>query len=325
MKKNKKQLPSIFFIGHFAIDTIIRFNQEHTPTLGGSVSFGSLSLRTYTKDVKIGIISNLGNLNFDESMLGIIKKNDIDLKGIKWTETNNTNFVLDYYNHSRTLTLKFRSPDLQFEDIPKEYLKNPPDIIVLAPLCNEISYEYISKILKPFPNAYIGIDLQGFIRKFENGHVLVERDEKIVDNIEKIALLIGNKLILKGSEEEMKILSGENDIYKSMEYFNQSDIKGIFIMTLGESGSLIVKKGEKLLKIPAFRPYCVVDETGCGDVYFSIFLYEFIISDKSWKSIERAAYLASSAASFNVEQTGPVGFQSKENVKKRIESRNYIE
>ena len=324
MRSSKKDTPSIFFVGHFAIDTIIRFNKEHKPTLGGSVSFGSLSLRTYTKDVKISIISNLGSLNFDRSLLDIVKANGIDLNGIKWSDTNNTNFVLDYFNHSRSLTLKSRSPDLKFEDIPNEYLNNPPNVIVLAPLCNEISFEYISKIMESFPDAYIGIDLQGFIRKIENGHVIIERDENIIDNMEKIINLIGDKLILKGSEEEMKILSGEDDIYRAMNHFDYFDFKGIFIMTLGEAGSLIIKKQEKILKIPAFQSSGVIDETGAGDVYFAIFLYEFIISDKSWTSIEKAALLASSAASFNVEATGPNGFQHKGHVQSRIDKKKYI-
>ena len=324
MKSNIKDQSSIFFVGHFAIDTIIRFNKENKPSLGGSVSFGSLSLRTYTKDVKIGIISNLGSLNFDRSLLDIVQSKDIDLNGIKWTDTNNTNFVLDYFNHSRTLTLKSRSPDLKFEDIPNEYLNNPPDVIVLAPLCNEISFEYISKILKIFPDVYIGIDLQGFIRKIENGHVSIERDEKIIANMEQIINLIGDKLILKGSEEEMKILSGENDIYKAMNHFNYFDFQGIFIMTLGEAGSLIVKKGEKILKIPAFQSSGVIDETGAGDVYFAIFLYEFINSNKTWASVEKAAWFASSAASFNVEATGPHGFQEKSQVQSRIDKKKYI-
>lgn len=324
MRSSKKKPPSIFFVGHFAIDTIIRFKKEHKPTLGGSVSFGSLSLRTYTKDVKISIISNLGSLNFDRSLLDIVQKNNIDLNGIKWTNTNNTNFVLDYFNHSRSLTLRSRSPDLEFEDIPSEYLNNPPDVIVLAPLCNEISFDYIDKMLKNFPDVYVGIDLQGFIRKIENGHVSIERDEAIIANMERIINLIGDKLILKGSEEEMKILSGENDIYKAMNHFDYFDFKGIFIMTLGEVGSLILKKGEKILKIPAFQSSGVIDETGAGDVYFAIFLYEFIFSDKTWNSIEKAAWFASSAASFNVEATGPDGFQQKKQVKSRISTKKYI-
>ncbi len=310
------------FVGHFAIDTIIRFQKEHKPTLGGSVSFGSLSLRTYTDDIKINIISNLGSLNFDKSLLDIVKNQDIDLKGLKWSKVNNTNFVLDYFNHSRTLKLKSRSPNIEFKDIPEDYLKNPPDMIVLAPLCNEISYEYVIKILNYFPNAYIGIDVQGFIRKFENGVVLFIRDKEIISKMKKIINLIGDRLILKGSEEEMKIISGKEEIYEAMEYYFKFD--GIFIMTLGEAGSLIVKRRKEVLKIPAFKSRGVIDETGSGDVYFAILLYEFIRSDKSWKSIEKAAYLASSAASFNVEKTGPYGFENKNLVLDRVNTKNYI-
>ena len=98
--------------------------------------------------------------------------------------------------------------------------------------------------------------------------------------MEKIINLIGDKLILKGSEEEMKILSGENDIYKAMNHFNYFDFKGIFIMTLGEAGSLILKKGEKILNIPAFQSSGVIDETGAGDVYFAIFANKADLEDQ---------------------------------------------
>ena len=53
MRNKIRNRPSIFFIGHIAIDTIIRFQKKHKPSLGGSVSFGSLSLSSYTNDIKI--------------------------------------------------------------------------------------------------------------------------------------------------------------------------------------------------------------------------------------------------------------------------------
>lgn len=324
MTPQNKNQPSIFFVGHIAIDTIIRFQKEHTPTLGGSVSFGSLSLRNYTKEVNISIISHLGSKNFDKSLFSLIEDNFIDIRGVKWSDTHNTNFVLDYFNHSRSLTLKSRSPNLDFKNIPETYLKNPPDVILLAPLCNEISYNYISEITKHFPNVYLALDLQGFIRKIDNGHVSLLRDKSIISNIEKIIDLVGNKLILKGSEEEMKMLSGEEDLNRVIEYFHGFESEGLFIMTLGEGGSLLINRNDEILKIPAFKSRGVVDETGAGDVYFAIFSYEFICSDKSWGSIKNAAYLASSAASFNVEQTGPYGFETKPNVIERMNLKNYI-
>ena len=138
--------------------------------------------------------------------------------------------------------------------------------------------------------------------------------------------LIGNKLILKGSEEEMKLLASQSeDLDKVMNHFLNYETDGLFIMTLGEKGSRIIKKGKRLLKIPAFKAKRVVDETGAGDVYFSIFLYEFINSDMSWKSIEMAANLASAAASFLVEKKGPTGFKKKQRVLRRLNKGIYID
>ncbi len=326
MNIQNKNHPSIIFAGHFAIDNIIRFKRLNKPSLGGSVSYCSLALSNYTQEATIGIISHVGKLNFNNSLLDKIKNKKIDLSGIKYSHVENTNFVLDYYDHARTLTLKSKSPDLNFNDIPLKYFNNPPDIFVLVPLCNEISYDYIVQILKNFPDVYIGIDLQGFIRKIDDdGKVAYVYENEIISNIKRIIELIGDKLILKGSEEEMNILAGECDDYdKVMVHCNKYDNNGIYIMTLGEKGSMLTKKGEKVLKIPAFNPKKVVDETGPGDVYFSIFLYEFIHSDKSWKSIEKAAFLASAAASFLVEKKGPDGFVSKEVVLKRIRKKKII-
>ena len=168
MLKQKKNPLSIIFIGHLAIDTIIRFKRLNKPSIGGTVSFGSLALRKYSTLPNIGLISRIGSKNFNNSLLKIFRNKNIDLFGLKWSDTLNTNFVLDYVNHSRTLTLKSRSPDLNFSDFPNSYRTKQPDIIVLSPFCNEISYDYVSPILKEFPNAFIGIDLQGFIRNIDN-------------------------------------------------------------------------------------------------------------------------------------------------------------
>jgi len=326
MSNQNKVSSSFFFAGHFAIDNIIRFKHLHNATLGGSVCYCSLALRTYTKNARIYIISHIGRKNFKNSLLDAVKNKDIDLRGIKYSNVENTNFILEYFDHNRTLTLKSRSPDLEFQDIPQEYINNPPDIIVFVPLCNEISYEYILQTSKKFPFACIGIDLQGFIRNIDiNGKVSYINNEETITNLNKIIDLIGDRLILKGSEEEMKLLANEyNDLEKVMKYFDKYDINGIFIMTLGEKGSMIYKKGNPIIKIPAFKPTKVSDETGAGDVYFSIFLYEYSHSDKSWESIKKIALLSSASASFLVEKKGPLGFATKKKVLKRLEKKDYI-
>lgn len=326
MNYQNTNITSLFFIGHFAIDNIIRFKRISKATLGGSVSYCSLALRKYTQNAKISIISHVGTKNLKNSLLAPIKNKNIDLRGIKYSEVKNTNFVLDYFDHARTLTLQSRSPNLEFKHIPSEYFKNPPDIFVLVPLCNEISFEYISQISKNFPTVYLGIDLQGFLRTIdENGKISYLYNDQVISTIENIIDLFRDKLILKGSEEEMRLFTAEyQDPSRVMLHFKKYNSNGLFIMTLGEQGSMIYKKGNPVLKVPAFKPKRVSDETGAGDVYFSIFLYELLQSDKSWTMIKHCAFLASAAASFLVEKKGPSGFVVKTKVIERLNKKEYI-
>jgi len=325
MAIRRKEFVSFLFIGHYAIDSIIRFKQKRKPSLGGTVTFGSLALKTYTNSIRIGVISNLGLQNFNKSLLKHFNDKNIDFRGVKMFETDNTNFELNYTNHSRRLTLKSCSPELKFEDIPEKILSTPPSILILAPLCNEISFEYVLKIVNNFPNTYIGIDLQGFIRHIDgDGEVSYVRDETIISNMIKIIELIGDRLILKGSEVEMKLLSNHKEHQKIMDYFKKFGNRAIYIMTLGEAGSLILKNGENLLKIPAYKPKRVLDETGAGDVYLTIFLYELLNSNMTWEEVEKNAHLASAAASFLVEKKGPKGFETRKRILKRVASKNLI-
>ncbi len=318
-----KEKFTFIFCGHFALDKIIRFNQDSMQTVGGGVTYGSLALDTYTSDVWIGIVSNLGSINFKKEFLREFLERNINLDGISWSHSKNTNFVLNYFNHTRNLTLISKSPNLNFKKFPLNYISKNPDAILLCTLCNEIDIEYIENLVKNLKNSYIAIDLQGFIRKIDNsGQISLKYDKSFNKKISYISDLINDNLILKGSEEEMKTLSGIKDPIKSIDKLTMND--SLIITTLGEKGSLIARKGEKIIKIPAFRPNLVVDETGAGDAYMSVFMYEFLKSSKDWESIKNAGYIASAASSYLVEMKGPKGFQSKKMVLKRIKNKKYI-
>lgn len=318
-----KEKLTFIFCGHFALDKIIRFNQDSMQTIGGGVTYGSLALDTYTSDAWIGIVSNLGSINFKKEFLREFLERNINLDGISWSHSKNTNFVLNYFNHTRNLTLISKSPNLNFKNFPLNYISKNPDAILLCTLCNEIDIEYIENLVKNLKNSYIAIDLQGFIRKIDNsGQISLKYDKSFNKKISYISDLINDNLILKGSEEEMRTLSGIKDPIKSIDKLTMND--SLIITTLGEKGSLIARKGEKIIKIPAFRSNLVVDETGAGDAYMSVFMYEFLESSKDWESIKNASYLASAASSYLVEMKGPKGFQSKEMVLKRIKNKKYI-
>lgn len=317
---------NLYLIGHFATDTIIRFKKENQPALGGSVSYCSLALSKYTNDVDLYIISTIGKSNFNKELLKPLQNKKVHLDFIKWVENkSNTNFILEYYDHTRNLTLKTRGPKLKFNSFPDKQNIGPIHGFVLVPICNEISINYVEKLVEKFPDTFIGIDLQGFIRKIgDDGEVILAHDQKKIDLVHSIIRLIGDKLILKGSEEEMKILTRKENLKKVEDYFKNPQFQGLNIITLGEKGSLIVRYDQKTLKIPAFKPDAVLDETGAGDVYLGIFLFEFIRSDRSWKAIKECGYLASSAASFDVEKKGTHGFKTKKRVIKRVKKKQYL-
>ncbi|MFO8018835.1 MAG: PfkB family carbohydrate kinase [Promethearchaeia archaeon] len=322
MSKEPKRKTSILFIGHIAIDNVIKNKIEFNPTLGGSVCFCSLALNTYTSHVTIGVLSKLGKNNFPPSLLKRLNSSGINLEGIIQIDSDNTNFVLDYSNNYRKLTLKSRSPDIHFEDMPKRYLENKPDAIVLVPICNEISFEFVRKIHKTFPNACIGIDLQGFVRTIDKeGNVLLDSNGEKKKIILKIIELLGDRLICKGSKKEMQYVSGKREMKEIMNFYRK--FEGISIMTLGKDGSLITQKDHEIIEIPAYRPEISIDETGAGDVYLSIFIYEYLKSTKEWDTIKKIGKLAASAASFLIEEKGVAGFKPKKIIKKRIKRKNY--
>ncbi|GAG55491.1 unnamed protein product, partial [marine sediment metagenome] len=200
-----KEKFTFIFCGHFALDKIIRFNQDSMQTVGGGVTYGSLALDTYTSDAWIGIVSNLGSLNFKKEFLREFLERSINLDGISWSHSKNTNFVLNYFNHTRNLTLISKSPNLNFKNFPLNYISKNPDAILLCTLCNEIDIEYIENLVKNLKNSYIAIDLQGFIRKIDNsGQISLKYDKSFNKKISYISDLINDNLILKGSEEEMR-------------------------------------------------------------------------------------------------------------------------
>jgi hypothetical protein len=218
---------------------------------------------------------------------------------------------LEYHeDEERDLLLKSRSPDLNYKHFPVY----PIDAVMLSPLCGEISVDYVEKLNKMLDSVYFGVDVQGFIREVDNNGKISLSSEKAKDLFYFMELL-DDRLILKGSEQEMKVLSDIGD-------FGVSD--SLVITTCGKKGSVIRKRGEQVLKICAYKPRSVMDETGLGDVYGAIFVYEYLNSDKSWESVRRAGLTASSAASFLVEYPGPSGFVSKKKVIKRLENKKYI-
>ncbi len=311
----------IIFIGHFARDTIISPAGEISNSLGGGVTFGTLTARYYDVNQKIGIFSMKGR-DFNMEWLKIFDLG-IDLTGLCSNSDFSTHFKIQYFPEGgRKLTLESKAAPLKFEDIPPIYLDSKS--FQISSIANEVSFEFIKKLVDN-TQGWIGIDIQGFIRDFQkDGTINPEPTPKLIENMHKIMDYCGKRLILKASGHEINYIAQCDDVIESTKKISKL---GDFVVctTVGPHGSLIKQGMEKIIHVPAFTPNVrVIYETGAGDCYLSAFLSEFVKLDYSWETISKCACIASSAASFLLEQKGPHGFGTKEQIQYRIYERNII-
>jgi len=311
----------IVFMGHFARDTIISPLGEVSHSLGGGVTFGTLTARYYDGSQKIGIFSEIGT-DFDPKWLELFN-HGIYMDGIGSNSEYSTHFKIEYFSQGgRRLTLESKASSLKFENIPIPMLNSRSYMI--SSIANEVNFEFIKNLLRN-TQGWIGIDIQGFIRDFRaDGTINPVPLPELIKNVHKIVKLCGNRLILKASDEEINYIAKSTDVIQSTQKISKL---GDFIVctTLGPNGSLIKYRDEKMIHIPAFYPdKGVVDETGAGDCYLSAFLSEFINTNYSWEEIKRCGYIASCAASFLIECKGPNGFGTRNQVLARLRQMNSI-
>ena len=120
--------------------------------------------------------------------------------------------------------------------------------------------------------------------------------------------LISTADIMKVSDEELPLLTGETDPEQAADALIDQGVKLIAI-TLGAKGAFVRVRSESRL-VPGFRSNAI-DTTGAGDAFFGGFLYRFLCSEKALKDVtlEDAADYArfgNATASLCVEQRGGI-------------------
>ncbi len=114
--------------------------------------------------------------------------------------------------------------------------------------------------------------------------------------------------IIKISDEELALLTGETDPAKAADVLLDQGVK-IVAITLGSEGAYI-RVGKVSRLVPGFRAKAV-DTTGAGDSFFGGFLYRFLASGKALKEVtvdDAADYarFGNATASLCVERRGGI-------------------
>lgn len=138
----------------------------------------------------------------------------------------------------------------------------------------------------------LSLDVQGFLRKVEGTDVIP------IDWADKMELLPYIS-ILKASEHEMEVLTGESDKHTGAKILAGWGVKEV-IITMGYNGSLIYADGN-YYDVPAYEPAQITDATGCGDTYMAGYLYQRV----KGADYETAGRFAAAMASLKIEESGP--------------------
>jgi fructokinase len=249
----------------------------------------------------VSIISKVGE-DFPEVYWQLLIKKGINLSWItKTKKEKTTRFELEYSTDLKNRTLKLRSkaPQINLIDLPNHFRSN---IIHLAPISGEISYEVAKKLKKN--TKFISLDPQGLLRRFsKNG------DAKLISktNLEILSFVD----LFKSSFMELKSLTGELNLKMAINKVHDLGVK-IVIVTLGSRGAVLSVDGTSYL-IPACKSRGLIDPTGAGDCFIGGFLAEFL--DK--KDLLWCACVGSAAASLVIERAGASFFGEKEEIYQR--------
>jgi len=287
------------FIGHISVDMVTR-GGEMRKAMGGTVVYGSVAATKH--GYKSSIISKVGR-DFPDEYLIYLSRLGIDISGIKVSNKPTTKFKLVYENSERKLYLLSKCEDISSFDLTSRFIEG--HVVLIGPLIGEISLDAIKYISTKAELA--ALDIQGFVRK-------VNPDKSItLQPMENALTAIGLVDIVHAELSEAETLVGTNNPEKAGKNLVEAGTK-IALVTMGENGAYIVTREESFY-VPAAKPSRVVDLTGSGDVFTTVFTLEY----HKTRNLKRAAAMAAAAVSFLIEKEGISGLRPRWQIRRRAE------
>jgi sugar/nucleoside kinase (ribokinase family) len=280
-KKDISIMYDVCCIGHITLDKIVI--PQRTSFLPGGTSF-YFSNAIHNLDVQYLLITAVAEneLKFVEDL----RKKGINVSAFPSKHTVHFENIYPDNSDHRIQRVSQKADPFTVEQLNNTDAK----IFHLGPLlADDFSVDAI-KMLSA--KGIVSLDVQGFLRKVENGNVIpVDWQDK------KEALQYVT--ILKANEYEMEILTGCVKPLEGAKILHSWGVKEVAI-TLGSKGSVLYN-GESFYKIPAYLPANTTDTTGCGDTYMAGYLYQRVKGN----SIQEAGNFAAAMATIKIEHSGP--------------------
>lgn len=265
-------------VGHIAIDRVITASDCRSQ-LGGAPTY--VSLVAGRLGLYAGAVTKVGG-DMPDMFLGQLRELGIDLRGQIVEDAATTRFTLDYRGIERRLSV-----ESVCEEIGPEDVQNMPETVLIAPVVGEVPQQTASAL----EAGLIALDPQGFVRE-------VSRDGLVRPSRWFDECLLRRVTIYKSSEEELRLVTGEDDPWRGLERIVGLGAE-VAIVTRGAEGGLLLTGGCRYM-IPAYGAVEAVDPTGAGDAFMGGFLSEYLKEeDCPW-----CAAVGAAAASCVVETPG---------------------
>jgi 1D-myo-inositol 3-kinase len=270
--------PDIVVVGHSTLDVFDAGPRPGGPGPYASVVAARLGLRT-------ALLTAAG----PEIDLGALLP-DVEIVTVDRTTT----VMRHSYNQgARVQQALVRAGPIEPDGVPNEW--RSAKLLLLAPLLGEVD----PMVASAFPNALIGADPQGWLRRVEDDGRVVEGNLQGVD----VAAMAGRVSVISLSEED---LAGANPPAAWIDAFP------IIILTRAHRGLRLHYEG-RWWWMRAF-PAREVDPTGAGDSLSAAFLIRYAETGDA----SEAARFAAATSSFVVEGAGFEGAPTREAVEQRI-------
>ncbi len=199
-----------------------------------------------------------------------------------------TTYENRYTPNGRVQYLRQRADPLRFESVPSQWLTAP--IVHLGPLVDDVHPDAIAQ----FPNAFIGVTPQGWLRQWDNSGRVSWADwpqaPEVLATVDAAVVSIDD-------------VDGDWDYLE-----NWANCARVLVVTQAERGVTVYARSEtRQFPAPSVR---VEDPTGAGDLFAAAFFVRYQLSGDPW----RAARFAVSLASASVTRPGLAGLPTRSEI-----------
>jgi len=265
-------------VGHIAIDRIITAAGSRTQIGGPPIYIALVAKRL---GLGVGAVTKVGG-DMPEGFLGLLRRLGLDISGQVVEGAETTRFILDYRGAERRLSVESVCDEIRPEDV-----RDLPEAVLISPIAGEVPPPTASALTAEL----LALDPQGFVREIGGDYSISPR--RWFD-----AELLRRVTVYKSSEEELKIITGEEDAWRGLRRIVKLGAE-VALATRGSRGGLMLAQGRRY-RIPACGAVEVVDPTGAGDAFMGGFLSGYLRGeDAPW-----CAAVGTAAASCVVETAG---------------------